>query len=102
MMQVVVQSGFHWILREQKVVEKIQTMMSTRINHQHLQKLLHWVPRGQGHPLTGRAQGACQEIYPLVEGVGVDVEDEVAVVEGDVECQEVNYFIVSLQDHTCS
>ena len=45
---------------------------------------------------------ACQEIFPLVEGVGVDVEDEVAAVEEDVAYHEVNYFIVSLQDHTCS
>ena len=102
MMQVVVQSGFHWISREQKVVQKIRAMMSTQTSLQRLQKLLHLVPKGLGHPLTGRAQGACQEIFPLAEGVGVDGEDEVAAVEGDVAYHEVNYFIVSLQDHTCS
>ena len=56
--------------------------------HRRLPRL---TPRERGRLSTGSVLVARQEMYPLLEGAGVDVEgDEVAVEDGDVlACQEV-------------
>ena len=77
-------------------------MMLCQTNRQHHQKLRHQqlLTLSQlSHPPTGLIQVACQETYPLLGAVGVDVEEwEVgAVVGDDNDLQEVTISLVQVE-----
>lgn len=56
-------------------------MMPFWTNLRLRQRPLHQVPKEQGHPPTDLIPVALPEMYPLLEGAGVDEEEEGAGVE---------------------